>query len=127
MEATNATNWESEARETEGYTVERESNAGSQARIDGNSTKLGNIGQRTAGTSGTQANKDTHGGGYTGGILDQMIVDCEDRLAEAKACIEWYQNVQERELKRRENLRQLEEMKEKELQQQQNQSQSPSE
>lgn len=124
MESTYAENREPEIRRGEEHESERESNIRSHEGIKGDSPELGSIGERTARTGWTQTSEDTDGGGYHGGMLDQMIVDCEDRLAEAEACLEWYENVKQRELKRRENLRKLEEMRDKELEEQKQKAQS---
>jgi hypothetical protein len=42
-----------------------------------------------------------------GGIVSQLIADAESQLANARACVEWYQQEEAKALQRLEHLRQL--------------------
>lgn len=47
-------------------------------------------------------------GALAGGILAQLIKDAETRLSEARECVEWYQQEEQKQLQRLEELRALE-------------------
>lgn len=114
MESTYAENREPETRKAQGSESNIQRNDGSEGGAKGDSGKLGNISERIAGTGRSQENQISSGEGYLGGMLDQMIQDCGDRLEEAEACLVWYENVKRRELRRMENLRHLQELKRQE-------------
>lgn len=123
MDNTNAEIETSTAWSEEDSTNVGENDTAREGGVGTTSGSFGDISERVSRASSSQQGPVP---GYTtnGKILTQLISDAEDRLEEAEACLEWYENVKQRELKRLANLRKLQEEEEQERQKQQAETQS---
>ena len=62
------------------------------------------------GAAGTDSEGTVIGFALLGGIIGQLIEQCEERLSEAKECVNWYTREVERVEKRLTELKELEEL-----------------
>lgn len=76
-----------------------------QGWIETHGSESGDISSRTSG----EVRK---GRTLAGGILARLIKDAEERLNEARACIQWYQDEEKKQLVRLDELKQLQDISE---------------
>ncbi|HEY9664715.1 MAG TPA: hypothetical protein V6C65_40265 [Allocoleopsis sp.] len=102
MSEHNAENTTQNPRGTEDSGVENSSHPYSKGRTATLSESARDLGERISRAIGAGAVER-----LIGGIYSRLIKEHEDRLAEARACINWYQDEERKQIEKIEELRQL--------------------
>lgn len=115
MPKQNAESEESTARGQENAETSDSTNSRRKGRTGTISRTDGDIGSGTTGEigSGNHSFADTD---VAGGVIEQLIIDAEDRLKVARECIDWYKREEETALARLDNLEKLREVAERQKQ-----------
>lgn len=102
MTNSNAQGQTQSTRRTEEHGVESTHQSHGEGGVTTASQNSQPIGIRIHGTTGERS-----AGGVVGGILTRMIAEKQERVREARECVEWYQR---EEIKRLEELAELEKL-----------------